>query len=123
MSSSDIEALVGALDACATALEHLAGAAGWSGSGGGSLPRLRPQSGGVRIAPSTPGMGLPGGSELTGPAAEEASELAAEFRAAITEVKTGQAGREWMNALASRASQFLEPGLVADVQDATRRCF
>lgn len=119
MAEPHTEALVAALEACAEALERR----GWATepASGGSLPRLRPPSLGSalgRIGPGAPG--APGGEVVPeGPGlAEDALELAAEFRDVAQEVVRGNAGRGWVNSLLGRASRHLEEAELAPVRAA-----
>ncbi len=119
MAESGTEALVAALEACAEALERR----GWAAApaSGGSLPRLRPPSLGSALgrigrgAPAVPGGEVaPEGPGL----AEDALELAAEFRDVAREVVRGNAGRGWVNSLLGRASRHLDEAELAPVRAA-----
>lgn len=112
----DAEALVAALEACAAELEQIAGAERTGHAG--SLPRLRPASVGIglgRMAPAAPGMG---GAQDMPWIAQDAQELAAEFRDVAREVARGQAGRGWLNSLLGRASRHLDDAALAPVRAA-----
>jgi hypothetical protein len=112
----DTEALVAALEACAADLEQMAGSEAAVPSG--SLPRLRPPSLGVglgRMAPAAPGM--EGAHDAPG-LAQDALELAAEFRDVAREVARGEAGRGWLNSLLGRASRHLGDAALAPVRAA-----
>lgn len=118
MAGPHVEALVASLEACAEALERHAWAA--EPRHAGSLPRLRPPSLGValgRVAQAD----LGGEMVPEGPAlAQDALELAAEFRDAAREVARGKAGRGWINSLLGRASRHLEEVLLTPVRMAAR---
>lgn len=123
MPSTRKESLIAALEGCAAALEQRAWGSGTFLPEGSSLPRLRPQSGGFRIAPMTPEVGAARGPEVDSSVVREVRELSAEFHDAIRDVNAGTAGKGWINSLAGRASQFLEPDLVAALQGAARAYF
>lgn len=116
MDARGTEALVAALEACADALERQGWAAGQPEAG--SLPRLRPPSLGVplgRMAPPQPGAEMMPDSPAL---AQDALELAAEFRDVAREVARGEAGRGWINSLLGRASRHLQEAELTAVRAA-----
>jgi len=123
MAGKQTEALVAALEACAEALERHGQAVMPQA---GSLPRLRPPSLGTglgaglgRMPQAWTGWG-PGAEMMPERAAlaQDALELAAEFRDVVVEVGRGRAGRGWITSLLGRASRHLQEGELAPVRAA-----
>jgi hypothetical protein len=120
MGTVETEALATALEMCAAELEHSGSLS--QGPQAGSLPRLRPPV----ALPATSrigGFAPPADLDTTDAMLQDLRELAAEFREAAGEVRRGDAGPGWINALVGRASRFLDEAKLADVQAAARGVF
>jgi len=122
MRTAETEALSAALAACAVALDYHEAMMGGAPPERGSLPRLRPPSG-IPSATASGWFAPSAQLEATDVTMQELRELAVEFRDAIRELPSGQAGRSWINSLVGRASMFLDEEMLADVQAAARGYF
>lgn len=122
MGTAETEALVSALEACASALAQHEARGGAPAAERGSLPRLRPPSG-IPSATASGWFAPPAHLNAPDVTMQEVRELAEEFRVVARELESGEAGRGWINSLVGRASRFLDEELLADVQSAARGYF